>query len=126
MRNSRNFSLLYRGHFLEILGMFPGMGDVPPAFATACPAPFDARLPRVTIEDVELLRSRFPDLAASLQLPDGEAITNLLAKSINQKLTAEDDETLHFLRRIPSKINAAADNLVVSCKFHLRVNFQTL
>ena len=107
----KNFQSKIKGHFLEILGMFPGMGDVPPAFATACPAPFDARLPRITIEDVELLRSRFPDLAASLQLPDGEAISKVLAKSINQKLTAEDDETLHFLHRIPSKINAAAENL---------------
>ena len=67
------------------------------------------------VEDVtSTILDRFPDLAASLQLPDGEAITNLLAKSINQKLTAEDDETLHFLHRIPSKINAAAENLVVS------------
>jgi hypothetical protein len=40
-------------------------------------------------------------------LPDGDALCSLLAKSINQKLTAKDDETLGFLHRIPSKLNAA-------------------
>ena len=74
------------------------MEDVPPAFATVKPDPFDQRLPEITLADVEELRRDCPDLAASLSVPESNALSNLLARSFNQKLTKEEGETLHSLQ----------------------------
>lgn len=81
------------------------MEDVPPEFATRKPEVFDNKLPAIGLAEVERLRKEFPDLAKSLQIPDGAAIANLLSKSINQELTQEDDETRLFLKNMPRKIN---------------------
>ena len=59
---------------------------------------FDDRLPEITLSDVEELRRDFPDLAASLSVPESNALSNLLARSFNQKLTKEEGETLHSLQ----------------------------
>ena len=69
--------------------MFPGMEDLPPTFATEKPENFDHLLPVITLNDVEMLRLNFPDLAKSLSLPEENALSNLLAKSFNQSLTQE-------------------------------------
>ena len=62
------------------------------------------------IQDVEALRQKFPDLAKSLQIPNEDAFANLLAKSINQKLTREDDEALFNLQNMPQKIQISGKN----------------
>ena len=59
---------------------------------------FDDHLPEITLSDVEELRRDFPDLAASLSVPESNALSNLLARSFNQKLTKEEGETLHSLQ----------------------------
>ena len=91
-----NYQSKLKQHFLK--KMFPGMEDVPPAFATVKPDPFDQRLPEITLADVEELRRDCPDLAASLSVPESNALSNLLARSFNQKLTKEEGETLHSLQ----------------------------
>ncbi|KAJ8961272.1 hypothetical protein NQ318_008957 [Aromia moschata] len=55
----KEFQAQYEGHFLNSL--FPGMGDLPPSFATQAPAIFDSNLPKITEEDVERLRRELPD-----------------------------------------------------------------
>ena len=44
-------------------------------------------------------------MAKSLQLPEENALSNLLAKSFNQTLTQEDGETLFSLQNMPRKIS---------------------
>lgn len=97
------FQAKMRRHFLS--KMFPGMDDLPPEFATARPADFDDRLPAITLDDVERLRRDFPDLAQSLQLPDGAALANLLSRSMNQSLTQEDGQTLFSLKNMSRNIH---------------------
>ncbi|XP_017848526.1 RB1-inducible coiled-coil protein 1 isoform X2 [Drosophila busckii] len=63
------FNANFDGHFLNIL--FPGMADMPPAFAQEHPElSFDTRLPQLSCADIELLSKQLPELAAQLQLPD--------------------------------------------------------
>ena len=99
----KNFQAKLKRHFLS--KMFPGMEDNVPTFATERPVNFDQYLPEITLEDVESLRKQFPDLAKSLSLPEENALSHLLQKSFNQKLTQEDGETLFSLQNIPRKIN---------------------
>ena len=103
----KNFQAKLKRHFLS--KMFPGMEDSVPTFATERPENFDQYLPEITLEDVESLRKQFPDLAKSLSLPEENALSHLLQKSFNQKLTAEDGETLFSLQNIPRKINLKTD-----------------
>ncbi len=97
------FQAKLKKHFLSRL--FSGMDDIVPPFATKNPESFDDRLPAITLEDVERLRQEFPDLARSLHMPEGEAIANLLAKSIHQALTQEEGETLFSLKNMTKRIN---------------------
>ena len=99
----KNYQAKLKRHFLS--KMFPGMEDSVPTFATERPEDFDQYLPEITLEDVESLRKQFPDLAKSLSLPEENALSHLLQKSFNQKLTEEDGETLFSLQNIPRKIN---------------------
>ena len=39
--------------------MFPGMEDVPPAFATERPPNFDKNLPIITLKDIQVLNMSF-------------------------------------------------------------------
>jgi len=98
----RNFQSQFKKHFLS--KMFPGMDDMPPAFASEPPRVFDDRLPAITLPDVENLRREFPNLAESLQLPEVNALTTLFAKSISQALTKEDGETLYSLKNMTRNI----------------------
>lgn len=41
----KNFKSQFEGHFLSPL--FPGLEDIPPAFATRAPSIFDHNLPKV-------------------------------------------------------------------------------
>ncbi len=98
-----NFNSKLKKHFLS--KMFPGMEDLPPSFATEKPDNFDHLLPEITLADVEFLRTKFPDLAESLSLPEENALSNLLAKSINQSLTQEDGEALFSVQNMHRKIS---------------------
>lgn len=60
----QEFNSLFEGHFLRSL--FPGMTELPPAFATQAPPAFDARLPTITQEDVDFISNAFPLLAADV------------------------------------------------------------
>ncbi|TRY75650.1 hypothetical protein TCAL_04589 [Tigriopus californicus] len=98
----RNFQSKLKKHFLS--KMFPGMDDIPPAYATERPRRFDDRLPNITLKDVEKLRNQFPDLAASLNVPDETAFADLLSKSINQTMTQAQGEALSSLQNMPRRI----------------------
>lgn len=87
----KEFQAQFEGHFLNSL--FPGLGDLPPSFATQAPSLFDTSLPKITEEDVERLKRVLPDLVDHLNVPDISAITNFfLIKSIVKK----DDEKQDF------------------------------
>jgi len=60
LRRRREFNASFEGHFLNIL--FPGMADMPPAFANEHPLSFDTRLPPLSRSDMELLSSQLPEL----------------------------------------------------------------
>ena len=91
------------------------MEDMPPAFATQAPTVFDNHLPKITVKDVEQLRTKFPDLAKSLQLPEGEALNNFLAKSMmSRSLTAKEGETYYLLQNMPKKIQLNAEHDIAS------------
>ncbi|XP_055905202.1 RB1-inducible coiled-coil protein 1 isoform X2 [Eupeodes corollae] len=78
----RNFNASFQGHFLNIL--FPGMNDMPPAFANENPLIFDARLPNLTKSDIDILTSYLPDLTHHIQLPDmGPVINFFISRSGN-------------------------------------------
>lgn len=68
----QEFNTLFEGHFLKSL--FPGMTELPPAFATQTPPVFDARLPKLSEEDVEYIANTFPELAKDVPNYDMEMI----------------------------------------------------
>ena len=104
-----NYQTNIKKHFLS--KMFPGMDDFPPPFGTDCPAKFDQRLPDITLSNVEQLRQKFPDLAKSLSVPESNALSNLLARSFNEKLTQEEGETLYSLQNLPGKIKIQSNDI---------------
>lgn len=114
-----NYQSKLKKHFLS--KMFPGMDDLPPAFATSSPKIFDEKLPEITLSDVDNLRRKFPDLAKSLSVPESNALSNLLARSINQKLSKEDGETLNLLQNLPGKIKINSNNDIGSMSVMNRV-----
>jgi hypothetical protein len=65
----KSFCESCEGHFVTQL--FPGIVEqFTPSFATSPPAPFDANLPSVTIEDLERLKNALPTLWEKLKLPN--------------------------------------------------------
>ncbi|XP_067647812.1 RB1-inducible coiled-coil protein 1 [Eurosta solidaginis] len=74
IKRRQQFNANFDGHFLNIL--FPGMNDMPPAFANETPLLFDARLPNITKSDIDMLSSHLPDLAPEIQLPDMGPVIN--------------------------------------------------
>lgn len=60
----QEFNSAFEGHFLRSL--FPGMTELPPAFATQTPPTFDAQLPKLTEADVEYIANEFPDLTQDI------------------------------------------------------------
>ena len=104
-----NYQTNIKKHFLS--KMFPGMDDFPPPFGTDCPTKFDQCLPDITLFNVEQLRQKFPDLAKSLSVPESNALSNLLARSFNEKLTQEEGETLYSLQNLPGKIKIQSNDI---------------
>lgn len=70
----KDFQIQFDGHFLNSL--FPGIEDLPPAFATQAPSIFDSSLPKLTIEDLEHLKEQLPELTENINMPDISAIRN--------------------------------------------------
>lgn len=96
-------------HFLST--MFPGMEDIPPDFATVPPMQFDNVLPKISLQDLEKLRTDFPNIAESLSMPDRNTLSSLLTRSFNQALTAEEGTALHNLQTMTSKIPLSGSGL---------------
>ncbi|XP_017754918.1 PREDICTED: RB1-inducible coiled-coil protein 1 isoform X2 [Eufriesea mexicana] len=87
----REFQSKFDGHFLNTL--FPGLEDTPPPFATQAPSVFDKGLPKLTVEDMESLRSQLPDLALNVSSPDLNTITQFfLSKSLTEASTDGNKE----------------------------------
>lgn len=87
----REFQSKFDGHFLNTL--FPGLEDTPPPFATEAPSVFDNGLPKLTVEDMESLRSQLPDLALTVSSPDLISITQFfLSKSLTEASTEGNKE----------------------------------
>nr|XP_031850147.1 RB1-inducible coiled-coil protein 1 isoform X2 [Nomia melanderi] len=87
----REFQSKFDGHFLNTL--FPGLEDTPPPFATQAPSVFDSGLPKLTVEDMESLRSQLPDLALAVSSPDLNSITQFfLSKSLTEASTDGNKE----------------------------------
>ncbi|KAL1124093.1 hypothetical protein AAG570_001863, partial [Ranatra chinensis] len=93
----KHFQSQFEGHFLSTL--FPGLEDSPPPFATQAPQLFDSNLPKLSVEDIESLRNKLPDLALSLSIPDltsitqfflNRSVTNLKAEANNPAASIED------------------------------------
>ncbi|XP_013133837.1 PREDICTED: RB1-inducible coiled-coil protein 1 isoform X1 [Papilio polytes] len=82
----QEFNSLFEGHFLK--NLFPGMTELPPAYATQAPAVFDARLPNISDEDVHHISDTFPELAKDVPQYDMETTV----KFFHQRLTASDHE----------------------------------
>ncbi|XP_050438839.1 RB1-inducible coiled-coil protein 1 [Adelges cooleyi] len=77
----KNFHSQFEGHFLNPL--FPGLEDMPPPFATQAPSIFDNNLPKLCLEDLDLLIKQLPRIANIISVPNFNAITQFfLSKSI--------------------------------------------
>lgn len=91
MTRRKEFSAQFEGHFLNAL--FPGMGDVPPPFATEAPSMFDAKLPQITEDDMEKLKKEVPEFAENLSLPEMQHIVNFfMGKTIGAVKESEKDK----------------------------------
>lgn len=101
----QNFLSQFEGHMLE--NLFPGLRDMPPAFATQAPEPFDTKLPKLSLEDIELLREKVPDLALSISIPDLSAITQFfLSKSVTATLKPTKDNVASIEERLVEVVTA--------------------
>nr|QSV39522.1 autophagy associated protein [Locusta migratoria] len=108
----QEFQRQFEGHFLNTL--FPGMEDMPPSFATQAPSVFDSGLPKLTVDDVDRLKSELPELNISLSLPDLGAITQFfLSKSVSGTMKTEEKEDTALEDRLVKVVTDAglASNL---------------
>ncbi|EDW84330.2 uncharacterized protein Dwil_GK13205 [Drosophila willistoni] len=90
LNRRKEFNASFDGHFLNIL--FPGLGDMPPAFANEHPLSFDTRLPPLSRSDIELLSVQLPELAAQLQLPDMKSVIQFFVNRSGEIKQVELDE----------------------------------
>lgn len=67
------------------------MADLPPSFATQAPSIFDSSLPKITVDDIELLKKEIPDLTENLTVPDLSNINFFMVKSVKNELDKVDD-----------------------------------
>ncbi|XP_017142924.1 RB1-inducible coiled-coil protein 1 [Drosophila miranda] len=91
LRRRGEFNASFDGHFLNIL--FPGMGDMPPAFANEHPLSFDTRLPPLNRSDIELLSVQLPELAAQLQLPNMRPVIDFFVNRSGLGREREQEES---------------------------------
>ncbi|XP_014238594.1 RB1-inducible coiled-coil protein 1 isoform X2 [Trichogramma pretiosum] len=96
------FMVRFGTHFLTPL--FPGLEDIPPPFATVAPPSFDTNLPKLTAEDIELLKRLVPDLADSVATPDLNSITQFfLSKSLSDSNSDVNKESNSMPVDLPPK-----------------------
>ncbi|XP_026487312.1 RB1-inducible coiled-coil protein 1 isoform X1 [Vanessa tameamea] len=85
----QEFNTHFDDHFLKSL--FPGMTDLPPPFATQAPPAFDAKLPKLTDEDVEFISESFPDLGIDVPKYNMELIVKFFQQRLNSSEHEEKD-----------------------------------
>ncbi|XP_047041676.1 RB1-inducible coiled-coil protein 1 isoform X4 [Helicoverpa zea] len=83
----QEFNTVFEGHFLRSL--FPGMTELPPAFATQGPPTFDASLPKLTDADVAYIANAFPDLSKDIPNYDMESTVQFF----QQRIRASEHES---------------------------------
>lgn len=88
----KEFQTQFEGHFLNSL--FPGMEDLPPSFATQAPSIFDSKLPKITTDDVERLKTQLPDLTKSISVPDMSGITQFFFVKSQVKEDKNDERNV--------------------------------
>lgn len=66
------------------------MDDLPPTFATQAPSVFDASLPNVTLEDIQMLKDALPEMADNLMVPDLSGVLKFFESKLDGKLDKED------------------------------------
>ncbi|KAL4715117.1 hypothetical protein ACJJTC_012164 [Scirpophaga incertulas] len=88
----QEFNTLFDGHFLKSL--FPGMTELPPAFATQTPPSFDARLPKLTSEDVDYITNTFPQLANDVPNYNMDSIVKFFEQRLNASENAEKETSI--------------------------------
>ncbi|XP_037298027.1 RB1-inducible coiled-coil protein 1 isoform X2 [Manduca sexta] len=91
LNRRQEFNAMFEGHFLKSL--FPGMTEIPPAFATQAPPPFDERLPKLTDADVEYIASAFPELAKDVPNYDMESTIKFFQQRIS--VSSSDEKDVH-------------------------------
>ncbi|CAH1390768.1 unnamed protein product [Nezara viridula] len=102
----KNFHSQFEGHFLSSL--FPGLEDMPPSFATQPPEPFDDCLPKLTVEDIETLKTQLPRLELLVSVPDTSSITQFFFSRSSTNLRPEPpNPTASIEDRIVEAVTAA-------------------
>lgn len=71
------FSSQFGGHFLSSL--FPGMDDIPPAYAIEAPSIFDSSLPALSKQDLQELSRFLPQLTEKIQLPNLDSVIDFFS-----------------------------------------------
>lgn len=108
----KRFQEQFEGHFLDKL--FPGLEDVPPTYATQAPESFDDNLPRLTYEDVEVLKQYLPELELSISIPEPAFFSHLFFfRCVSDTLTLPQPPAASVEDRIVQVVAAAglASNL---------------
>lgn len=77
----KNYMKKYHHHFLQTL--FPGLNDMPPAYATSEPTPFDQNLPAIKSNDIEQLKNLLPELSDFLDVPSQLPLTLPLIEKLD-------------------------------------------
>ncbi|RWS26796.1 RB1-inducible coiled-coil protein 1-like protein [Leptotrombidium deliense] len=85
------FAAEYSGHFLR--NLFPGMGDIPPPFATEPPKPFDVQLPNIGMNDLKMLKDSLPQLSHLIELPSNVPFPNFVPEVTSK---AKEEELKAF------------------------------
>ncbi|XP_013106284.2 RB1-inducible coiled-coil protein 1 [Stomoxys calcitrans] len=123
MKRRQQFNVNFEGHFLNIL--FPGMTDMPPAFANEYPLVFDARLPNITKSDIDVLTTHLPEMASQIQLPDMEPVIYFFVsrsgthqrERFEELLKQKQNESeMHDCLKLLSAEDVEQTNATSSCK----------
>ncbi|XP_043657285.1 RB1-inducible coiled-coil protein 1 [Drosophila teissieri] len=124
LRRRREFNASFEGHFLNIL--FPGMGDMPPAFANEHPLTFDTRLPSLSRSDMELLSSQLPELAAQLQLPDMKPVIDFFALQSVKNVDRDQEDERDIPLIVPRLAQLQAQAAASDCETDTETEFEKL
>ncbi|XP_045469962.1 RB1-inducible coiled-coil protein 1 isoform X2 [Harmonia axyridis] len=89
----KEFISKYEDTFVKML--FPGLEDLPPSYGTKAPSYFDTSLPKLTVEDIDLLKQQLPDLP----------------KELTECLSLEDSSDLSYYLSYKSILNIQSDKL---------------